>query len=45
MQEAPTDNRPGIKVYTRGGTGQLEKPFEKPVTLSAEEGYHQTRLG
>lgn len=28
--------RPGMKVYTRGGTGQVEKPFEKPVMLPEE---------
>src|SRR5687767_7912183 len=28
--------RPGMKVYTRGGTGQVEKPFEKPVILPEE---------
>ena len=28
---------PGMKVYTRGGTDQVEKPFEKPVILPLEK--------
>lgn len=30
------DTRPGMKTYTRGGTAQVEKPFEKPVILPEE---------
>jgi DUF2935 family protein len=30
------DTMPGMKVYTRGGTEVVEKPFEKPVILPME---------
>jgi hypothetical protein len=30
------DTMPGMKVYTRGGTAEVEKPFERPVILPME---------